>query len=62
MTLIHVLNFSIPIAFMVVAGFLLDRMCKPVEQEKKLVMSSSLFTKPTLLIYLFYAVGLAHSF
>jgi hypothetical protein len=35
MTLIHVLNFSIPIAFMVVAGFLLDRMCKPVEQEKK---------------------------
>lgn len=35
MTLIHVLNFSIPIAFMVVAGFLLDKMCKPIEQEKK---------------------------
>lgn len=28
MTLIHVLNYSIPIAFMVFFGFLLDRMCK----------------------------------
>jgi hypothetical protein len=35
MTLIHVLNFSIPIAFIVVAGFLLDSICKPREQEKK---------------------------
>jgi hypothetical protein len=35
MTLIHVLNFSIPIAFIVVAGFILDKMCKPIEQEKK---------------------------
>jgi hypothetical protein len=35
MTLIHVLNFSIPICFIVFAGFLLDKMCKPIEQEKK---------------------------
>ncbi|MGG3562715.1 hypothetical protein ABES03_14065 [Neobacillus rhizosphaerae] len=33
MTVIHVLNYSIPIAFMVFAGFLLDRMCKPAKQE-----------------------------
>jgi hypothetical protein len=33
MTVIHVLNYSIPIAFMVFAGFLLDRMCKPDKQE-----------------------------
>jgi hypothetical protein len=35
MIFIHVLNFSIPIAFIVVAGFLLDKMCKPIVQEKK---------------------------
>jgi len=35
MTFVHILNFSIPIAFIVVAGFLLDRMCKPIDQEKK---------------------------
>ncbi len=35
MTFIHVLNYSIPIAFMVFAGFLLDRMCKPDKVEKK---------------------------
>ncbi len=35
MTLIHVLNFSIPIAFIVFAGFLLDRMCKPDKPIKK---------------------------
>jgi hypothetical protein len=35
MTLIHVLNFSIPIAFIVFAGFLLDQMCKPDKPEKK---------------------------
>jgi hypothetical protein len=35
MTLIHVLNFSIPIAFIVVAGYLLDRMCKPDSPKQK---------------------------
>jgi hypothetical protein len=34
MTLLHVLNFSIPIGFMVFFGFLLDRMCKPAKQEQ----------------------------
>ena len=29
MTILHVLNFSIPIAFIVFAGYFLDRMCKP---------------------------------
>ncbi|MDQ1147423.1 hypothetical protein QE429_004250 [Bacillus sp. SORGH_AS 510] len=33
MTWIHVLNYSIPIAFMVFAGFFLDRLCKPAKQE-----------------------------
>lgn len=35
MTVIHVLNFSIPIAFIVFAGYFLDRMCKPGKQEEK---------------------------
>jgi hypothetical protein len=35
MTLVHVLNFSIPIAFMVFAGYMLDRLCKPSPQEEK---------------------------
>lgn len=35
MTFIHVLNFSIPIAFIVFAGYMLDRMCKPVKTEEK---------------------------
>ncbi len=35
MTIVHVLNFSIPIAFIVFAGFMLDRMCKPEQAEKK---------------------------
>jgi len=35
MTVIHVLNFSIPIVFIVFAGFMLDWMCKPAKQEKK---------------------------
>jgi hypothetical protein len=35
MTLVHILNFSIPIAMMLVIGFAVDKMCKPdaVEQE-----------------------------
>ncbi|SFB08729.1 MULTISPECIES: hypothetical protein [unclassified Bacillus (in: firmicutes)] len=28
MTIIHVLNYSIPIGFMAFFGFLLDKMCK----------------------------------
>ncbi|MDR7238367.1 hypothetical protein J2Y02_002995 [Neobacillus drentensis] len=35
MTLIHVLNFSIPIAFIVFAGYFLDRMCKPDPPQEK---------------------------
>lgn len=35
MTILHVLNFSIPIAFVVIAGFLLDKICEPVKHEKK---------------------------
>lgn len=35
MTIVHVLNFSIPIAFMVFAGYFLDRMCKPAKIEEK---------------------------
>jgi hypothetical protein len=35
MTILHVLNFAIPIGFMVFFGFLLDRMCKPTPPEKQ---------------------------
>lgn len=35
MTIIHVLNYSIPIGFMVFFGYLLDRICKPVNPEKQ---------------------------
>jgi hypothetical protein len=35
MTIIHVLNFSIPIAFIVLAGYLLDKICKPGKQKEK---------------------------
>jgi len=35
MTFIHVLNFSIPIAFIVFAGYLLDRICKPDSPKQK---------------------------
>jgi hypothetical protein len=35
MTTIHVLNYAIPIAFMVFFGYLLDRMCKPDKSDKK---------------------------
>jgi hypothetical protein len=35
LTFIHVLNFSIPIAFIVFAGFMLDWMCKPAQHEEK---------------------------
>ncbi|MDR7077146.1 hypothetical protein J2Y03_002169 [Neobacillus niacini] len=36
MTSIHVLNYVIPIAFMVFFGFLLDRMCSPSKSEDKI--------------------------
>ena len=36
MTILHVLNFSIPIGFMVFFGFLLDRMCKPSKKEQNI--------------------------
>jgi hypothetical protein len=35
MTIVHVLNFSIPIAFIVFAGYFLDRMCKPDNPKEK---------------------------
>jgi hypothetical protein len=35
MTIIHVLNFSIPIAFIVFAGYVLDRICKPDPPKDK---------------------------
>ncbi len=35
MTIVHWLNFSIPIAFIVFAGFMLDRICKPGKSEEK---------------------------
>lgn len=35
MTILHVLNFSIPIAFIAFAGFILDKMCKPSKKEEK---------------------------
>jgi hypothetical protein len=36
MTTIHVLNYTIPIAFIVFFGYLLDRMCKPAKSDEKL--------------------------
>ncbi|MDR6999134.1 hypothetical protein J2Y67_001581 [Neobacillus niacini] len=35
MTLLHVLNYSIPIGFIIFFGFLLDRMCKSDNPEQK---------------------------
>jgi hypothetical protein len=36
MTTIHVLNYTIPIAFIVFFGYLLDRMCKPAKSDEKI--------------------------
>jgi hypothetical protein len=33
MTFFHVLNYSIPIAFIVIFGFVLDRICKPAKEK-----------------------------
>jgi hypothetical protein len=35
MTIVHILNFSIPIAMMLVIGFALDKMCQPDTQEQE---------------------------
>ncbi|WP_316570118.1 hypothetical protein [Neobacillus sp. YIM B06451] len=35
MTLIHVINYTIPIAFMIFFGFLLDRMCRPSQASEE---------------------------
>jgi hypothetical protein len=35
MTVIHVLNFVIPISCIVLIGIALDRMCKPETQKEK---------------------------
>jgi hypothetical protein len=36
MTAIHVLNYAIPIVFVVFFGYLLDRMCKPAKSDEKI--------------------------
>lgn len=33
MTIVHILNFSIPIVMMLVIGVAVDKMCKPDKQE-----------------------------
>lgn len=35
MTIVHILNFSIPIAMMLVIGYAVDKMCKPEAAEQK---------------------------
>ena len=35
MTIVHILNFSIPIAMMLVIGYTVDKMCKPEAAEQK---------------------------
>lgn len=35
MTAIHVLNYAIPIAFLVFFGFLIDSMCSPAASDDK---------------------------
>lgn len=35
MTIVHILNFSIPIASMLLFGVILDRMCKPDKSEQE---------------------------
>jgi hypothetical protein len=33
MTFFHVLNYSIPITFIIIFGFVLDRICKPTKEK-----------------------------
>ena len=35
MTVVHILNYSIPIAMMLVIGFTVDKMCQPDAQEQE---------------------------
>lgn len=35
MTVLHILNYTIPIAMMLVIGFAVDRMCKPDTTEQE---------------------------
>lgn len=35
MTVLHVLNYTIPIAFIVFAGFILDKICKPNQSKEE---------------------------
>ncbi len=35
MTILYVLNYTIPIAFLVFFGFLIDRMCSPEKSHEK---------------------------
>jgi hypothetical protein len=34
MTFFHLLNYSIPIIFMVFLGFMIDKMCKPIKEKE----------------------------
>jgi hypothetical protein len=33
MTFFHVLNYAIPVAFIGIFGFIIDRACKPVKEK-----------------------------
>jgi len=35
LTLLHVLNYTIPIGFIIFFGFLIDRMCRPDKTKEK---------------------------
>ncbi|MDF2856331.1 MAG: hypothetical protein K0Q87_2182 [Neobacillus sp.] len=35
MTFIHILNYSIPIGFILFFGFLIDQMCRPAKSAEK---------------------------
>lgn len=35
MTIVHILNYSIPIVMMLVIGFAVDKMCQPDPKEQK---------------------------
>lgn len=35
MTIVHILNYSIPIVMMLVIGFTVDKMCQPDAEERK---------------------------
>lgn len=35
MTIVHILNYCIPIVMMLVIGFAVDKMCQPDAEERK---------------------------